>query len=365
MGVPVAQTPLRITLFGAPELTPRAEDFLPDSELPARLKALRPTDWRLLAILALDKTHSVVFRDLLEFLWPDKHYHNLIDDDADDLEVEHLTKREQIIQSGLNDLYNSASRLRSFLRVAADLSDSDPDPLRVKINDGLASGGYRLVLPEAITIDAVDFVSLLKQGTDEARLAALRLVEGRCFGSSTRGRAAPDESVTMATVDDDCLVIDTNVLAVAEGLHPEASEQCVANAIAVLELLDAGKVLAVDSEDQILQEYLGAMTQSQGSGPGVKLASLLWRSRWNGRMCRPIAITPHATRIGSFYEVPEPLHDLDADDLKFVAVAMAEGSSPPIVQAVDTEWWLRRKEFASCGIDVQFICMADLVARTQ
>ncbi|MGI8413715.1 MAG: hypothetical protein ACR2QA_14755 [Solirubrobacteraceae bacterium] len=140
---------------------------------------MRPVDWRLLAVLALSKSHSASFRDLLERLWPDRQYHKLLDDDADDLDVEHLASRERIIQPGLNDLYNSASRLRNFLRAAAGMTEDDPDPLPRKMNDAFAAGGYRLVLPGTITVDAVDFVSLVKEGTDEARLAAIRLVQGR------------------------------------------------------------------------------------------------------------------------------------------------------------------------------------------
>lgn len=161
--------------------------------------------------------------------------------------------------------------------------------------------------------------------------------------------------------DPPVVVIDTNVWAVAEGMHDGASDQCVGSCLALLQRISDGVVLAVDADDQILAEYLGTLSAATTSGLAVKLANRLWRTRHNADHCKPVAITP--TDSGSFVEVPSTLRNFDQDDQKFLAVAVAEGSTAPVFQALDAEWWERRVDLAAGGLDVQFLCAADLVTR--
>jgi hypothetical protein len=91
------------------------------------------------------------------------------------------------------------------------------------------------------------------------------------------------------------------------------------------------------------------------------LAKHLWRTRYDAGTCHQIAITPLNAPPASYAEVPGALHNFDSDDHKFIAVAIAEGSGPPIFQALDEEWWERRVDLAANGLDIQFLCATDLL----
>jgi hypothetical protein len=155
------------------------------------------------------------------------------------------------------------------------------------------------------------------------------------------------------------VAIDTNVFAVAEGLHDGASDQCVAACIRILLQIDAGHPLVVDDLDLILSEYLGALRGSGTSGIASKLAEVLWRTRHGGERCDRVTITPIDDPDGSFAEVPELLRDFDLDDQKFIAVAVAANCA--VVAGIDGEWSTRQADFARSGVDVQYACLADLL----
>jgi hypothetical protein len=164
-----------------------------------------------------------------------------------------------------------------------------------------------------------------------------------------------------------CVVVDTNVLAVAEGLHAGASEECKAACRKLASHVAAGLPIVVDSKasgEQILLEYLGALRGATTSDIGSKLATYLWHRRGDPSICRVVDITPMGEHGESFEEVPERLRDFDNDDHKWVAVALAEPTRPQVFQALDTEWWDRRRDFAEEGIDVQFLCSGDLLTKT-
>ena len=48
------------------------------------------------------------------------------------------------------------------------------------------------------------------------------------------------------------------------------------------------------------------------------------------------------------------------DDRKFIAVAVAHPEKPPILQAVDSQWWDFRDAFRQNGVTVAFICEDDI-----
>jgi hypothetical protein len=167
--------------------------------------------------------------------------------------------------------------------------------------------------------------------------------------------------VNLASVH--CVVIDTNVLAVADGLHDGASDECVLACVRLLQRVRSGQRVAVDTDDLILTEYLGALRGTRESGFAGKLALSLWRRRFDTGTCHRVPITPLAGEGSSrsWFEVPQALRDFDEDDQKFLAVAVAEGNSPPIFEALDLEWWSRRADLAADGLDIQFLCVADIL----
>jgi len=161
-----------------------------------------------------------------------------------------------------------------------------------------------------------------------------------------------------------CVIVDTNVLCVAEGLHPQASDSCVAACVGVARRIEQGLTIAVDETDLIILEYVGALKHAQTAGIGAKLVAYLHQRRYQPNTCRRVPVTPIDDPPGSFAEVPEPLRDFDTDDQKFIAVAVSEGNRLPVLTAVDREWWDRHDEFTQHGVDVQFLCLGDFLVTT-
>jgi hypothetical protein len=128
----------------------------------------------------------------------------------------------------------------------------------------------------------------------------------------------------------------------------------------VLQLISRGQRLGVDSDHTILSEYVGTLNSATKPGPAAKLAKTLWSRRFSEEVCHRIDIHPTADG-SSFDEIPPQLRDFDGDDQKFLATALAEGSSPPLYQALDEEWWLRRNDLREGGLDIQFLCSTDLL----
>ncbi|MGN6372188.1 MAG: hypothetical protein ACTHM1_04260 [Solirubrobacteraceae bacterium] len=159
----------------------------------------------------------------------------------------------------------------------------------------------------------------------------------------------------------DCVVVDTNVLAVAEGMHSNASDDCLAACVSAVRQMQEGLVIAVDVCDEILAEYMKVLGESKMAGLGQKMAKKLWRSKNDRKVCLRISITPVGAPADSYEEVPHNLRDFDPADHKFIAVANANGGGRQIFQAVDKEWWDRRHDFVHNGIDVQFLCHGDMM----
>ncbi len=153
-----------------------------------------------------------------------------------------------------------------------------------------------------------------------------------------------------------CLVVDTNVLKVAEGLHPNASDACRAACIELLRRLEAGAIAGVDSAGEITTEYIVSLREAKTAGLGVKMAKRLHRRRRDVAVCREVELTPIDEPPGSYEEVPESLRDFDIDDQKFLGVAAADEGRPQVFTAVDNEWWERKQHFVDAGLDIQFLC---------
>lgn len=158
------------------------------------------------------------------------------------------------------------------------------------------------------------------------------------------------------------VVVDTNVLVVAGGQHPEASDACQAACLSIVRgIHDGDVVVAVDSDGFIVSEYARQVRGLQGSGVADKLIVRLSRRFRDPAVCRQVELTPIDDPPGSYAEVPLLLRDFDVDDQPFIAVAAADESRPQLFTGVDGEWWLRQADFATCGMDVQFPCAGDLL----
>ena len=156
------------------------------------------------------------------------------------------------------------------------------------------------------------------------------------------------------------VVVDTNVVVVANGRSEQASSDCVETCGERLEEIMRGEVkLVLDNRWIILREYMQNL-QSNGADVGDRF--LGWILVNKDTQCDLISIAPVDGSENEFEEFPDDpaLEGFDPDDRKFIAVACAHPEKPPILQAVDSQWWDFRDAFRRNGVTVEFICKDDI-----
>jgi predicted nucleic acid-binding protein len=157
------------------------------------------------------------------------------------------------------------------------------------------------------------------------------------------------------------VIIDTNVAKVANGKSVQASPNCVLDCIQHLrQVLNSTTTLVLDDYQTrlIFDEYKSELNTS--GQPGVGDAFLKWVLLNQFTKCEFVTITPDPQR--GFVEFPNDpaLATFDPKDRKFIAVAAAHSTHPPILQAVDAKWWLLRAELAQNQITIEFVCPIDI-----
>ena len=116
-------------------------------------------------------------------------------------------------------------------------------------------------------------------------------------------------------------------------------------------------MVLVDADGLIFEEYSRYLSHSGQPGVGDAFFKWLWDNQAVEAHCRRVAITP-AEEPRRFLEFPDDarLTTFDLNDRKFVAVAMAAGSQPVVVNASDTDWWNARQVLTEYGIAIEFVC---------
>ena len=152
------------------------------------------------------------------------------------------------------------------------------------------------------------------------------------------------------------VVLDTNVAVASNGETEQAGWDCVANCAASIRSVIESQRLLVDELGLILDEYMRNLNMSGEPGLGDAFLKFIWDNQANERHCRKVKATPNAER--GFDEFPDDpsLAKFDMDDRKFVAVAIASGSAPKILNASDTDWRDYRQELGRHGVEIEFLC---------
>ncbi|MGD0138548.1 MAG: hypothetical protein ABSD28_06695 [Tepidisphaeraceae bacterium] len=155
------------------------------------------------------------------------------------------------------------------------------------------------------------------------------------------------------------VVVDTNVAIVAEELADHADQTCVDACIdRLLAVMDSGGLL-LDEDDAIVEEYTKTLGHSGRPGVGRAFAKWAFDYRFDEDRCNLVAITVRLNdgwrRYDEFPDSPA-LSKFDPDDQKFVAVAVASGIAPSILNAVDSDWWIHREALSAAGVTVDFLC---------
>ena len=152
------------------------------------------------------------------------------------------------------------------------------------------------------------------------------------------------------------VVLDTNVAVVANGKTGQADKDCILECIARLRHIQEECLLLLDDRNRIIDEYRNNLNPSGQPGPGDAFFLWLWQNQANQEYCRNIAVTPHEDH--GFEEFPDDpdLSAFDQDDRKFVAVALASGTGPKVLNASDTDWWHHRQALQKHGVEIVFLC---------
>ena len=152
-------------------------------------------------------------------------------------------------------------------------------------------------------------------------------------------------------------VVDTNVGVVANGAAPQADEECRDVCIGALERVRRNRIL-LDEELRILGEYLQRLNLAGQPGPGDAFLKWVFEVQADTRHCERIEITPREGAEDDFEEFPqdESLKGFDPADRKFVAVALASGRHPLVLNAVDSDWGHYHSSLKRHGVQVEFLC---------
>ncbi len=154
-------------------------------------------------------------------------------------------------------------------------------------------------------------------------------------------------------------VVDTNVAMVAQGLAPQADQACVDACQEALAELTESFRLVLDEEDEIASEYVEALGHAGKPGVGRAFAKWVWDSRFDEQRVMRVAIRPQedgSWRVHEEFPDQPDLKGFDRNDQKFVAVALASGVNPPILNAVDSDWWEYRRALEAAGVRIKFLC---------
>ncbi len=154
------------------------------------------------------------------------------------------------------------------------------------------------------------------------------------------------------------VVVDTNVALTANGDAEHADSKCALRCLQELKATRNERKVLLDDAGLILQEYL--KQRPHGFPRGAGDAFLVWvnDNQANSVHVRVVPVTPLDGDPRGFAEFPDDaeLVAFDQDDRKFVAVALASGNSPPILNATDTDWWIHRSALVRNGVRVEFLC---------
>ena len=166
------------------------------------------------------------------------------------------------------------------------------------------------------------------------------------------------------------VILDTNVIVIANGMSPQASCDCVRRCRERLDqILKGSEKIVLDYEQQILREYRrnlkegGRLQRRRGD----LFLQWLKQNQWNPEKCSLIHITSLAGNGNDFAEFPnadESLRNFHKKDRKFIAGALAHqrdiGETPTILLAIDRGWLPFTAALATHGVKVDPICEEDL-----
>lgn len=164
------------------------------------------------------------------------------------------------------------------------------------------------------------------------------------------------------------IVIDTNVLLVADGKAPQMSGACMEECLQRLQLAKATEQIVLDGKWIILGEYHNKLSPNRAPTPGSAFLKWLLTVQGDAKHVSFVTITPLNEDPTRFAEFPpdEALEsEFDPADRKFVAAANAHPEKPPVLECADSKWLGWEQQLASHGIRLEVLCRCELKAIRQ
>lgn len=147
-------------------------------------------------------------------------------------------------------------------------------------------------------------------------------------------------------------VVDTNVAIAANGRNTHADKECRLRCIEELEDVCAQRVVVLDDEGRIFDEYRARLNFAGVPGVGDKFFKHVYDHMYGGRRVRLVSITLSRDERRGFEELPE--NDFDPSDRKFLAAAVKGRAI--ILNATDSDWSEREELMGSLGVAVRQLC---------
>lgn len=163
------------------------------------------------------------------------------------------------------------------------------------------------------------------------------------------------------------VIVDTNVIVIANGEADQASLDCVQRCQQRLKQITFQRVrTVVDDRWRILNEYKRNANVVKQKGVGDGFVKRLLQNWKRPDICAMIKITPLVGNGTEFEEFPnddEALKDFHKNDRKFIAVALAYrtqfGQIATILLAIDRGWKDFITALAAHSVSVDTICEED------
>ncbi len=163
------------------------------------------------------------------------------------------------------------------------------------------------------------------------------------------------------------VIVDTNVIVIANGAASHASLDCIERCQDRLQqILEQHEKVVVDNRQRILNEYKKYVNLRTQKGIGDVFVKTLLQNQGNPNICPMVVITPLAGNGTDFEEFPnsdDALTGFHKNDRKFIAVALAyqrdAGQVPTILLAIDRGWLEYMNALKNHGVTVDLICEED------
>lgn len=155
------------------------------------------------------------------------------------------------------------------------------------------------------------------------------------------------------------VVIDANVLAVANRLAEHVNEDCIRLCASRLANVRRAERVALDQDNVIWSQYARQCSYRGSPGLGSEFFRWLHQRRWDPRYCEAVALRRRGDDPDADFEsfpADDALSGFDRDDRVFIAVARASRQAPPVLNATDTRWRPHLAALARHGVVVEILC---------